>query len=260
MKKEYRFSHRLRDFDLSEPLSKRRYNEVLFSPVSRVYSTVTRVLSLGRDGAWKRHLVSFLPEVDSPRVLDIACGTGELAFLAAGRYPEAEVTGVDLNSDMLEKAGEYLRRYPPSVRKRVRFTGGDMQQLDFQDRSFDLLTGGYALRNAPELEGALREVRRVLKPGGTAGFIEFSRASRPFISALQIGLLSWWGKLWGRVFHGNPEVYGYIAESLRHFPDNRAFCALLEAKGLHVLRHVPVFLGFLHITVVRREDGPAAGS
>ncbi len=254
MKKENRFFHRLQDFDLSEPLSKRRYNEVLFSPVSRVYSTVTRVLSLGRDAVWKRLLVSYLPEADSPRVLDIACGTGELAFLTAGRYPGAEVMGIDLNADMLEKAREYLRRYPSSVRERVGFTAGDMQRLDFQDRSFDLLTGGYALRNAPELEGALREIERVLKPGGTAGFLEFSRSSRPFFSALQIGLLSWWGKLWGRIFHGNPEVYGYIAESLRHFPDNRAFCDLLEINGLHVLRHVPVFLGFLHITLVRRAD------
>ena len=260
MNKDRRFLHRLKDFDLSEPGSKRRYNEELFTPVSQVYPRITRLLSFGRDAAWKRSLVDSLPEVQGATVLDLACGPGDLAFLSAEKLKGAKVTGIDLNESMLEKARENLKQRHPDLQGSVSFATGDMGELGFPDGHFDVVTGGYALRNAPDLEGTLGEIRRVLKPGGTAAFLEFSKTGIPLMQGTQLGLLSAWGRLWGSVMHGNGEVYGYIAESLRHFPDSAGFRSLLEEVGFSVLRYDPVFLGFLRITVAeRRPSGSGRG-
>jgi demethylmenaquinone methyltransferase/2-methoxy-6-polyprenyl-1,4-benzoquinol methylase len=255
MKKIKQFSYKLHEFDLSQPGSKKLYNEKLFSPVSFVYSRVTQVLSFGRDRAWKKSLVAFLPSLENPHILDIACGPGDLSFLAAKRFSEATIIGIDLNRDMLRKAEENARTHFPELQERLRFTQGDMSSLDYEDDTFDMITGGYALRNAPDVEKTVREIARVLKPGGTAAFLDFSRSSHPVIQKVQVALLSFWGKLWGWFFHRNSEVYGYIAESLRHFPDNAAFCALLESAGFTIKVYAPRFLGLLHITVVTKSPG-----
>lgn len=254
MKNDRRFRYRLKDFDLEDPESKRRYNAALFSPVSSVYSKITRVLSFGRDGEWKKKLLESVPLKEGAEVLDIACGPGDLSFLAAQRMPGAEITGIDLNTDMLRLARGNLDDRYPGLRERIRFVSGDMNNLDFGDESFDLVTGGYALRNSPSLEKSLHEIFRVLRPGGYAAFLDFSKSHRPFARKIQLGLLSFWGRLWGLVFHRNPEVYGYIAESLKNFPHAAAFRELLQSSGFDIIEDKPVLLGLLHITAVKKPD------
>ena len=114
---------------------------------------------------------------------------------------------------------------------RVTFRAGDMCRMDFPDGSFDIVTGGYALRNAPDLKQALAEIRRVLKPGGTAAFLDFSKPPSKSFQTLENLALRFWGGLFGLLLHGNPEVYSYIAASLRQFPDRAAFHKLLEENG-----------------------------
>ena len=249
-----RFYEKLADYDLGLPESKKQYNQKLFSPVSQVYANITGKLSFGRDKHWKKKLVSLLPEFDYTSILDIACGPGDLTFLLADKYENADITGIDLNPDMLEEARHNLEGTTCTVRERIHFAQGDMGRLGYSRPSFDLVTGGYALRNAPDLEQTLKEIHRVLLPAGVAAFLDFSRSSGKIRSALQTALLSFWGKLWGRIYHRNPEVYGYIAESLKHFPDNKSFCALLEQSGFAIIEHIPRFAGLMHLTVVRKTS------
>lgn len=265
MDKGKRFLYRLQDFDLSQPASKRTYNRELFSPVSHVYSKITRVLSFGRDPVWKTELVSSLEErarlkpgsfpPGRMRALDIACGPGDLAFVLASQFPHAAITAVDLNPDMIRKAQENLRSSFPKLRDRITFLPGDMTHIEYPDSTFHFVTGGYALRNAPELEKTLKEIYRVLTPGGAAGFLDFSKTDKPVLRGLELALLSFWGRLWGFFFHRNAEVYGYIAESLKTFPGNREFLGLLKKTGFQVIKFKPIFLGFLHITVVLKPSG-----
>lgn len=231
---------------LDEPDAKKAYNDVLFDEVAPRYDFITRALSLGRDAAWKKILVKGLPDNGAPVCIDLACGTGDLVESLAHRFPSGKVHGVDLNASMLAEA---QRRGLP---KHVLLHQSDMQELPFEDASADIVTGSYALRNAPDLDRALAEICRVLRPGGRAAFLDFSRSAR--WSSLQVGLVKAWGSFWGLAVHGKPCVYGYIAESLRRFPDRDALAAKLEKAGLAVQQRRYFFGGLLELTFADRVD------
>lgn len=231
---------------LLAPDGKRRYNELHFAAAAARYDFATRAMSLGRDAAWKRALVAALPRLSAPVCVDVACGTGDLAFLLAERYPEGTIVGIDIAEPMLAQARRRNRR--PNVRFRL----GEMSVTGMPADSADLVTGGYALRNAPDLDAALSEIRRVLKPGGTAAFLDFAKPSTRRLQSPQRWLLRGWCGLWGLLLHGNPEIHGYIALSLKGFPDRTRFRELLAARGFEVVMFRPFFLGITELTVVRR--------
>lgn len=210
---------------IGDPAAKRRYNEALFKEVAPKYDFVTRALSLGRDAAWKREMVNTLPALSGPVCVDLACGTGDVAFLLARKYPDGDIIAADLTPAMLERA---RKNNPPT---NVRFVQCDMCTTGLPDATVDIVTGGYALRNAPNLRAALREIHRILKPGGKAAFLDFSKPASRFGQHITYALLKVWGGLWGLLLHGTPEVYAYIAESLKHFPDRTELQKLLTAEG-----------------------------
>lgn len=239
---------RLKTWDwIDDPARKRQFNDLLFTEVARKYPFVTRALSLGRDASWKRLLIKLLPPLEQPKCLDLACGTADIAFALAQRYPTGTVLGLDLCDAMLTRAGR-ANRY-----RNVTFVRGDMSDCPVASESLDIITGGYALRNAPSLDTVLSEVVRTLRPGGTAAFLDFSKPPSRAAQQLQYLLLLSWGGLWGGLLHRNAEVYAYIAKSLQRFPDRDAYHALLEQRGLH-LQHVQrLYGGMLEITVARKD-------
>lgn len=231
---------------LRHPTLKRRFNQQLFAEVAPRYDFVTRALSLGRDRAWKRKLVDQLP-AGATRCLDLACGTGDLTLLVKARYPQAQVTGLDLTPAMIDLAR--TRRGAGDIE----FVVGDMAATSWPESSADIITGGYALRNAPSLDRAIYEVHRVLRPGGTAAFLEFSKPASRIGQWLSYMLLKLWGGFWGLVLHGNPEVYAYIAESLRLHPDRSGLRAMLEQQGLRVKSRRLHFAGLVESIVVEKK-------
>ncbi len=231
---------------IQTPDGKRRYNEGLFTRVATEYDLATRAMSLGRDQAWKRRLVGLLPDRTAPVCVDLACGTGDLTAELARRYPDGQVVGVDLTPAMIEVA---RARCPQPG---VRFVCGDMCRTGLADGSVDIVTGSYALRNAPVLEDALREVRRVLRPGGWAAFLDFAKPPARWRQSLQFPLLKAWGGFWGLVIHGGPE-HAYIAESLRQFPDRVALRRMFERHGFRLAAARNCFGGMLEILALIRE-------
>jgi len=138
----------------------------------------------------------------------------------------------------------------------VRFEVGDMCRTGFPDHWADFITGSYALRNAPTLEGALKEIRRVLKPEGAAVFLDFAKVRNPLIQRAQLAILKAWGGFWGLVCHGRPE-HAYIAESLRLFPDRVELRERLKSAGFRLGRSRPFYFGALELIVLRPLDsGP----
>jgi|SRR3954451_25458738 ubiquinone/menaquinone biosynthesis methyltransferase len=240
-----RFTLKLGD-NLRAADKKRSYNEQLFSEVAPRYDFITRALSFWRDASWKRELVAQLPRQDAPRCLDLACGTGDIAFLLAKKYPGGNIVGVDITERMLARAR--LRNYWPNIE----FLNQDMNCLMVDSLSVDIVTGGYALRNAPDLETTLDEINRVMRPGGTAAFLDFSRPASVMSERLQHVVLKIWTGFWGLALHRNHEVYGYIAESLRRYPDRMQLRRLLQDKGFRVEQSRLHFFGITELIVVRK--------
>ena len=240
-----RFSRRSRDW-LDTPERKRAFNVDHFAAAAARYDAATIAMSFGRDRSWKRRLVAGLPELAQPRGLDLACGTGDLTRLLADRYPHGSIVGLDLTREMLTLAA--ARGRPDNLH----YLQGDMHALPLATGSCDLVTGSYALRNAPELAPAIGEIARVLRPGGQAAFLDFARAATPAGQRWQYRLLRSWCGLWGRLLSGSWEVHGYIADSLCTFPTERELTGILLEHGLEPLTRQSLFGGMLQLLQVRR--------
>lgn len=237
---------------LGDPQRKRILNEQLFSAVAPRYDTITRALSFGRDPVWKDRLIAGLPPLDAPDCLDLACGTGDLAFRLARRYPRGRVLGLDLTPAMIERAR--ARALAP----RVRFEVGDLGRTGLPDAAFDIITGGYALRNAGDLDEAIAEISRLLRPGGTMAFLDFSKPRARWAQGLELALLKIWGGAWGLALHGNPHVYGYIADSLARYPDRAELSRRFASAGLERVAERLFFFGIIQVIWLRKPAGAAA--
>jgi demethylmenaquinone methyltransferase / 2-methoxy-6-polyprenyl-1,4-benzoquinol methylase len=240
------------DAHLRDPALKQRFVTPLFDIAAPRYDSFTRLFSFGMDGAWKRTLLEAVGDVAPPRaaVLDVACGTGDLAFGVAAMLVDARVTGIDPSERMIATAER--RR---DARAGVSFRVGDMMHLDVPDASVDVVTSGYGLRNVPDHRRALAELARVLRPGGRLVTLDFYRPVRPIWRRVLLGWLAATGSLVGWLWHREPVVYGYIARSIEEWLSVGGFSDALEEAGLEV-ETVRVYLrGSIAIHVARRRYG-----
>jgi len=233
--------------DFTDPERKQRVTREVFARLAPTYDRFTPGLSLFRDRAWKRAMVRGLPALPRPACLDLACGTGDVTFLIAERYPEGKILGTDITDSMLEIA----RHRNQSAN--VAFANADMTKTGLPDAAFDILTGGYALRNAPDLDLALAEIQRLLKPGGVAAFLDFSNPPQPAWRRLNSLLLTFWGGAWGLLLYGNPKLFTYITASLDAFPDRVALRRQCAAHNLIVTNSYLHMFGMLETIFVRKS-------
>lgn len=225
---------------------KKEFNKELFTVVAPKYDIITWLLSFGQDKVWKKRLLAGLEDSSTPTCLDLACGTGDITRLVAGKYPGGDVTGLDLNEQMLTRARKLTQN------SRISYIVGDMCNITVQDKALDIVTGSYALRNAPDIKKALSEINRVLKKGGQGAFLDFSKPNIIFFRSVQYFLLKLWGNIWGFVFHRNPDIYGYIADSLKAFPDKKELHLLLEAAGFTEISIKSYFFGFISLITFKK--------
>ena len=224
--------------------SKSRYVRWLFATIAERYDTTTRVLSFGLDSRWKRRLIDLVDVRRGWRALDLACGTGDIAFEAARRG--AEVIGLDITPRMVAIAS----RKPAA--QRLGWLVGDMTSLPVAASSCDLVTTGYGLRNVPDLPRALREIHRVLKPGGVACSLDFDRPESAWLRAIYLSFLTVFGAALGLALHGRSETYRYIPASIRRYPGARGVARMMQDAGFSDVRHVPVLGGLMAIHVFRK--------
>jgi ubiquinone/menaquinone biosynthesis methyltransferase len=223
--------------------AKRRYNRRMFHVIADRYDLITVVLSYGLDRRWKRRLASLAEVRPGQRAVDLACGTGDIALLLAERG--ACVTGIDLTPRMLHLAREKDRQ------RVLRLAAGDMSRLPLAAASADLVTAGYGLRNVPSLDLALREIVRVLAPGGRFVALDFNRPSNRAVEACYLGYLAAVGSALGLLLHGDADTYRYIAASLRRYPGAPAVAGMMRAAGFADVRWLPLLGGLMAIHVGR---------
>ena len=195
----------------------------MFDRIAPVYDVMNRVMTVGLDGRWRRACAEEAVRAGD-RVLDACCGTGDLAVAAA--RAGGRVTGLDFSERMLERA----RRKAPELE----WVQGDLMALPFEDGSFESATVGFGVRNVDDLPGALRELRRVLVPGGRVGVLEITRPH---------GFLRHFYGIWfdrvvpllGRVLPGGA-AYTYLPASVRRFPGPEHLARALEEAGFAQVR------------------------
>jgi len=236
----------------ASPEQKRRYVRKLFSTIADRYDFITVVLSFGRDAAWKRRLAREALITQGQHVIDLACGTGDIA-LEASRWG-ATVTGLDLTPRMVQLARIKALRFKAEGGWPIPvFVVGDMMALPFEAASADVITTGYGLRNVPRLEDALDEIVRVLKPGGRLLSLDFNRPRSVLIQKPYLAYLTAVGSALGWVLHRDPDTYRYIPESVRRYPGAHGVAELLRSRGFDEVRIVPLFFGFMTLHVATRK-------
>lgn len=236
---------------IATPEGKRRYVRTLFATIADRYDVITRVLSYGQDRRWKRRLVSMASPAPGMRALDLATGTGDIAFALAERG--ASVVGLDITSRMIDLAQAKRAAHDRQARDRgaepaaLHFLVGDMQALPFPASSFDLVTTGYGLRNVPDLTIAVDEIRRVLKPGGRLLSLDFNRPRNALVRSVYLMYLSMVGGALGWTLHRDPDTYRYIPASIRNYPGAEAVARLMKARGFSRATHTRVLGGLMAI-------------
>jgi ubiquinone/menaquinone biosynthesis methyltransferase len=235
---------------LNDPARKQAFVTPMFDIIAPRYDDFTRAFSFGMDARWKRELVATVAATlpAAPIALDLACGTGDLAFALATLAPAGRITGLDASPRMIAAANARRPREAPTPA----FVVGDLTDLDVDDASVDTVTAGYALRNVPDVRAALTEIGRVLKPGGRLYTLDFYRPARAWWRALFLGYLAAAGNTVGWLWHGEPVVYGYIARSVNHFISAESFTALLTDSGFTVERVRQKLLGGIALHTARR--------
>ena len=229
------------------PETKAPYVRRLFATIADRYDLVTVALSYGRDRGWKRRLVAMAAPLDRRTALDLACGTGDIAYLLSGAG--ARVVGLDVTPRMLALA---RRKASPSL-SIPRFVAGDMSDLPFGDASFDVVTTGYGLRNVPDLAQSLREIARVLRPGGVFLSLDFNRPENRAVRIVYHVYLTIAGSALGWILHGDADTYRYIPESIRCYPGARSVARMLIDHGFRDARWHPVLGGLMAIHRARRD-------
>jgi len=205
----------------------------VFSSVAHKYDLMNDLMSAGVHRLWKDAMVEWLNPRPGWNVLDVAGGTGDIAFrvadLVRARGGEAKITVCDINDDMVR---EGVRRAEAKGECAITWLTGDAEALPISDSSMDAYTIAFGIRNVTHIDKALDEARRVLKPGGRFLCLEFSRVEAPgldaFYESYAMNVLPRLGKL----VAGDADAYRYLAESIRRFPPQAAFAKMIEKAGL----------------------------
>ncbi len=223
----------------------------LFSRIARRYDLINDVQSAGMHRLWKERLVSELRPVAGMKILDLACGSGDLAFHVLDREPGAMVIGGDFTLPML---GVALERSRGRAREPSGWVNLDGLALPFVSDSLDAVMMAYGLRNMAEPERALREIARVMKKGGCVAIMDFGKPPHALVRWLYYGFLKTVQPVLGWLFFGDGSTYRYIYESLMKYPAQEGVRRLMEAAGFRDVRCFNLALGTmsLHVAVKGR--------
>lgn len=223
----------------------------MFDRIVPRYDLMNRLMTGGRDEAWRRR-VAKLAAASAPdgaaRVLDVATGTGDLAF-AIARAGAAEVVGLDFSEQMIAAARGKAERRDGAVS----FVVGNAMELPFPDASFDACTVAFGLRNMPDYDAAIASMVRVLKPGGTFICLEMTPFRRPFVGPLFRFYFEKVMPVVGGLLSGSFAAYRYLPRSVDAFPPAHDLADRMRAAGLEDVKYALLGFGTVAIHSGRKE-------
>lgn len=201
----------------------------MFDKISENYDGLNRVITFGIDVQWRKKVVAMVKATQPKRILDIATGTGDLAIMQSQEMPDAKIIGLDISAGMLEIGKQKVDSL--GLNENIDMVLGDSENIPYEDNYFDAITVSYGVRNFENLDKGLREIHRVLKPGGTfvvletsvptkfpfkQGYLFHSKVILPFV---------------GRLFSKDKSAYKYLSDSANLFPYGEKFKLILKSNG-----------------------------
>ena len=219
----------------------------IFSAINAKYDFLNHLLSLRRDIAWRRYAVKKMIFFKTDRLLDVACGTGDLAIGAAMRYPGIRVAGIDFVAAMLHLGTDKIAR--KNLAARIALIQADALNLPFDDNSFDVTAIAFGIRNIPDRAQALKEMLRVTVPGGRVMILEMTFIQNRFLKYLYYFYLNHLLPLLTKIFSSHTAAYYYLADSIMTFPPPAEFARLMENTGMINIEKYSLTFGitYLHI-------------
>ena len=225
-------------------LGKKEQVAKMFDAISKNYDSLNRVISFGIDVRWRKKVIQLIGENNPKRILDIATGTGDLAIMMADLKPK-EIVGLDISAGMLSVGKEKIAN--KKLSKLIKMVLGDSENIPFDDNYFDAITVSFGVRNFENLDKGLKEILRILKPGGTFVVLETAVPTKtPYKQGYQIHS-KFVLPLVGKLFSKDKAAYSYLSESANAFPFGKEFNNIVEKNGFSNCKDIPVTFGVASI-------------
>lgn len=214
----------------------------MFDRIAPRYDCLNRLLSLRRDVAWRKCMARHIPDGGALRLLDLATGTADVLLSLCAREPRvAAAVGVDVSAGMLARGRLKIARARPAAQ--CALVRGDATRLGLRNGWFDVATIAFGIRNVTDVAGALREMHRVLRPGGRALVLEFSLPAHRLVRGVYLLYFRHVLPRIGGLISGDLQAYRYLNETVETFPYGPAFCALMTDAGFREVRAIPLTFG-----------------
>jgi demethylmenaquinone methyltransferase/2-methoxy-6-polyprenyl-1,4-benzoquinol methylase len=221
----------------------------MFNNIAPKYDFLNHFLSMGIDVLWRKKAIKLLRQSQPKQLLDIATGTGDFAIEALSLNPD-KVIGVDISEGMLGMGKIKIEK--KGLQSKIELLLGDSEKLPFQDNTFDAITVGFGVRNFENLEKGLTDMHRVLKSGGTALVLEFSKPKAFPIKQLYNFYFSAILPLLGKMVSKDSSAYTYLPESVKAFPDGEDFLAIYRKVGFIDVKQIPLSFGIASIYIGKK--------
>lgn len=224
--------------------SKKEQVANMFNAIAHRYDFLNQLLSLGIHKGWRKKSINLLQSKQPKTILDIATGTADFAIEAMRLNPE-KVTGVDISSGMLELGRKKIEKL--GLQTKIELKLADSENLPFEDNTFDAITVGFGVRNFENLEKGIRDMHRVLKPGGKMIILEFSKPRTFGVKQLYTIYFKYITPFIGKIFSKDNSAYRYLPESVKAFPDGEDFLAILRKAGQKETKAISLTFGIASI-------------
>ena len=213
----------------------------MFDSIAGQYDQLNRFLSARIDLLWRKKAIRMLKKQQPRLILDVATGTADMAILAAKMLQPEKIEGIDISVNMLDIGRKKIEK--EGLGDKIRLSTGDSETINFPDYTFDAVMVAFGVRNFENLEKGLREMHRVLKPGGRLIVLEFSKPRQKGVKSLYNLYMGIVAPQVARWFRQNKAAYQYLNESANAFPDRQAFTEILNKAGFTETGFKPLTFG-----------------
>lgn len=229
--------------------SKKEQVSEMFDNISGKYDFLNHFFSAGIDKRWRKKAIGELAELNPKKILDVATGTGDFAFEAMKLNPD-KLVGIDISDGMLEIGRKKISAR--GLEKSMEFKNADSEAIPFSDNQFDAVTVSFGVRNFQNLETGLKEILRVLKPGGKVVILEFSKPKRFPLKQAYFAYFKLIMPTIGKIVSKDKQAYGYLRQSVLAFPEGNEFESILAKLGFRSQKTLPVTGGIASIYTAQK--------